>query len=189
MDDEASDEQLMNSYGRLGESLAFQELYRRYENRLYVFFSRRLYSSPKETAADLFQKTWLKVHLARAQFDHTQKFSSWFFAIAFNCLRDHWGSAYERGRMAYESSEAALAQLPAEDIEEKILLNEELMQVRTALERLPASQREAVLLSEWDGLSALEIGNVLELSENAVRQLLFRARNRLKALLKEGGAK
>jgi hypothetical protein len=57
--------------------------------------------------------------------------------------------------------------------------NEQLRELRAALELLPESQRRALLLREWQGLSYAEIADELELSVSAVEALLFRARRGL----------
>lgn len=172
-----TDEALMRAYAS-GEDRAFAELYSRYQSKLFGFFHRRLAEGRTSLASDLFQKTWLKLHQARDRFDPAQKFSTWVFTIAMNCLRDELGSAYARIETAdLESAPEAQDQ---GDVEKRFIQKEDIRQTERAIAKLPASQREALLLSEWEGLSAREIGEVLKVSEGAVRQLIFRARDRLK---------
>ena len=60
---------------------------------------------------------------------------------------------------------------------------EELMRLTESLEHMPESQRRAILLREWQGLSYHEIADELELSQSAVETLIFRARRNLAANL------
>jgi RNA polymerase sigma-70 factor (ECF subfamily) len=180
-----TDEALMAAYAT-GEDRAFAELYARYQSKLFGFFSRRLPSHHGSLAADLFQKTWLKLHLARSRFDPDQKFSTWIFTIAMNCLRDELGAAYARIEVADSEN---ISDMPDPgDLEERIVRSEDFKRAEVILAKLPGAQREALLFSEWDGLSAREIGEVLKVSEGAVRQLIFRARERLRKELAEGGS-
>lgn len=188
-----SDEVLMQAYSA-GDQLAFAELYHRQEQRLFGFLERRLPPGRKHFAADLFQKTWLQVHRSRQEFEPGRGFGAWFFTIALNVLRDFVGKASFRLDVGLEGDgqEQAHGNIPSdEDVEAGLLIRERLQLAEEFLSRLPVSQREILLMSEWDGLSAREIGGVVGLSENAARQALFRAKRRMKELLqaKEGGGK
>lgn len=184
-----SDEELMEAYRAQSSEAAFRELYARYESRLFRFLVRRLPSSKTETVNDLFQKTWLKVHAGRSRFDAGRSFSSWFFTIAVNTLRDHVDSAPEKNphEELDESTHGARLGSEREDQERLLLRKEDWSRAEAALALLAPNQKEAFLLSEWEGLSAREIGQVLGVSEAGVRQLLARARAKLRAILDPKG--
>jgi len=169
-----------------GDQIAFAELYRRQEQRLYGFLERRLPPGRKHFASDLFQKTWLQVHRSRREFEPGRGFGAWFFTIALNALRDFVGKASFRLDVPDEDRSETASD---EDVEANLLIRERMALAEELLGRLPAAQREVLLMSEWDGLSAREIGGIAGLSENAARQALFRAKRRLRELLqdKEGG--
>ena len=57
--------------------------------------------------------------------------------------------------------------------------SEDLLRLTEALEHMPESQRRAILLREWQGLSYHEIADELKLSQSAVETLIFRARRTL----------
>ena len=185
----SSDEELMEDYRSNGSESAFKALYLRYERPLFGFIQKRLARSKAETVNDLFQKTWLKIHASRHRYNPEKKFSSWLFTIALNTLRDHVGSSAERvvSEELDDQTYAGGSESLSDEQERQLLLKEDWALAEAILARLPQTQREAFLLSEWEEFSAKEIGEILNISESGVRQLLFRARSNLKSALK--GAK
>lgn len=182
-----SDEDLMKAYIE-GDATAFVELYRRYETRLYGFFGRRLSPEKKKGTSDLFQKTWLKVHHYRRSFDPTKKFSAWIFSVALNCLRDHLSLSSET-QIFLSLDDQALEQngTPGSQNspEKDAITKDRLVHLHSALEKLPENQRQAILLCEWEGHTSKEISRTLGISEGGVRQLIFRARTKLRNLLSQ----
>jgi len=167
-----------------GNDKAFAELYRRYEARIYGFLVRRLSPRQRNSTSDIFQKTWLKVHTGRKSFDSTKKFSAWIFTIAINALRDHLSLKEEKVSAASLEDVVEPASLTNQETD---LMREQLKNnVHTIIEKLPTMQREAVLLCELEGFSSADAANIMNLSDGAVRQLLFRARGMLKTMLQGG---
>jgi RNA polymerase sigma-70 factor (ECF subfamily) len=173
-----TDEELMDVYARHGSAEAFTILYRRYESKLYSFFLRRLNQDLRGSAPDLFQKTWLKIHHARQRYDKEQKFSTWMFSIALNVMRDQW-------RVAPLGDE--IPELVADtDVEQEFSLKEDLGRLENALSLIPENHREALILSEWEGFSSQELAKVLGISDAAARQMVSRARKKVRQILQEG---
>lgn len=184
----STDEELMTAYGRGGDAAAFAELYRRYESRLFGFLVRRLSSMQRPVVEDLFQKTWLKVHQARDRFRSEERFSPWVFSIAMNALRDEWRLLSTRKELFDDEEHDSVQGLqdPADDAEEKLSLKEDLSRLDAALVTLPDAQREALLLSDWEGFSSIEVAKILKVSDAAARQLVSRARKRVRSALGGG---
>lgn len=180
VNEDLNDEELMSAY-IAGDKMAFQFLYDRYEDRLLGFFRRRLSSRQRAIAPDLFQATWLKVHQARAKFDRAHKFSSWFFTIALNTLRDFVGEARHR----FETPDDSIISQTASSSSEE--LKHDLNQLETLLDRLPSFQREVILLSDWEELSSKEIAVMYDTSDGNIRQMIFRTRKQLKSWLEGDG--
>jgi RNA polymerase sigma-70 factor (ECF subfamily) len=176
----------MNSY-KSGDGSAFDELYNRYEKRLFAFLNRRIPGN-EAMALDVFQLSWLKVHASRDKFDSKFKFSSWIYTIAMNSLRDELGEAWKRyGQELHENEAYSEA-----EIESPLAAAErgELREViESALQMLSAPQREAIILSDLEGFSSKEIAQMMELSDGAVRQLIFRGRKELLVLFDKQGLK
>lgn len=172
----------MGAYAQ-GDADAFSKLYRRYEGRIYSFFSRRLPIAKYDLSKDLFQKTWLKVHQARKSFDPSRKFSSWIFTVALNVLRDQLKLSSSKMEIQIDDDFASITD--NEQIEERLVLQFELGRVQSALALLPEGQKQVLMLAEWEGLTGPEISEVMKISEVNIRQLLFRAKAKMRALLRE----
>src|ERR1043165_9090177 len=84
--DQRSDEYLLDSYLR-GDRAAFTTLMGRYSNELLHFLTRFLGS--RAAADDVFQETFLQIHLSADTFDSERRFKPWLFTIAANKARDY----------------------------------------------------------------------------------------------------
>ena len=87
-----SDDLLMLRYAR-GERGAFDVLYARYKQPLYGFFYRNCHSSVVD---ELFQDVWLRVIASARRYESKNKFRSWLFTMAHNCLVDFHRSSKRR---------------------------------------------------------------------------------------------
>ncbi len=184
MDTVLSDEALMEGY-QAGDEKAFNALFARYENRLYNFFLRRF--GDANTADDLYQTTWLKVHRNRNRFDPTKSFRVWLFTIAYNLLKDE----YKRSEKFREYYSDELPDGKDQRVGPEIQLEQAEMKeiIRRALDTLPESQREILILSKFEGMKYREIARITGLSAGAVKQKAHRAfvslKKRLETSLEE----
>jgi RNA polymerase sigma-70 factor (ECF subfamily) len=161
-----SDEALMLDFQR-GSRQAFEELFGRYRVPLYSFFRRRLGSG--ESADDLTQETFLAVIQATARYEPRALVRTYLYGIAFKLL-----AAERRKRARDQQADAGPTSSGGSD---------ERLWVRQALDRLDASDREILMLREYEQLSYAEIADLLRLPVNTVRSRLFRARMELKSIL------
>jgi RNA polymerase sigma factor (sigma-70 family) len=153
-----SDEALMLQF-QSGSREAFEELFARYRDPLYGFFRRRLESA--ERAEDLTQETFLAVIRATSRYEPRALVRTYLYGIALKLL------AAERRKQTQTPPlpEAAIDTEP-----------DEVLWVRQALERLNPSEREILMLREYEQLSYSEIAGLLRLPVNTVRSRLFRSR-------------
>ncbi|PIR22523.1 MAG: hypothetical protein COV44_07495 [Deltaproteobacteria bacterium CG11_big_fil_rev_8_21_14_0_20_45_16] len=180
---ELSDEKLMEAY-KQGDSKAFEMLFDRYEKRLKAYFQKRL--SPKQfpEAEDFFQMTWLKLHNNRKSFDSSKKFAPWLYTIALNVLRDHLRSGRSKALdMPFDENLATTNGF--ETAETTMIGRQQFEKITEGLSILTESQKEIVLLSDWEGFGSKEISQMLGLKDATVRQQLSRARKSLQLHLKE----
>jgi RNA polymerase sigma factor (sigma-70 family) len=154
-------------------------LYEQYANQIFRYCLHQLGS--REEAEDAVQSTFLNAFRGVQRGVVPELESAWLFKIAHNvCLSRH-RTAWRRGRIEspadFELVEE-LAPAPSRRADELIGLQD-------VLEQMPETQRRAILLREWQGLSYREIAAELELTQTAVETLIFRARRSLAAGLEE----
>ncbi len=161
-----SDEALMLEF-QCGSQPAFEQLFARYRGPLYGFFRRRL--NGDQRAEDLTQETFVAVIRASAQYEPRALFRTYLYSIAMNLL------AAERRKRAKDS-------LPRKDAPEPATREgpDSVLWIRQALEKLDESEREILMLREYEQLSYAEIAYLQSLPVNTVRSRLFRARMALK---------
>lgn len=164
-----SDEALMLEF-QGGSRPAFEQIYTRYRGPLYGFFRRRL--NGDQRAEDLTQETFLAVIRATERYEPMALVRTYLYGIAMNLL------AAERRRIAKDSPPGREAPEPAtREAPDSVLW------IRQALEKLDESEREILMLREYEQLSYTEIADLHHLPVNTVRSRLFRARLALKGHL------
>lgn len=179
------DDRLMERYRR-GDVRAFEELYERWEGRVYGFCLR--YLGDRDLAADAFQETFRRLVESRERYEPRGRFGAWLFTLArrscVDRLRERPGEAAleaarrpprgrpDRGAPGRPGGRAARAGPPASDLEEAVVRRSELARL---LRRLPPRQREALLLAKYHGFTYAEIGEMVGASEAAVKQRVYRA--------------
>lgn len=164
-----SDEALMLEF-QGGSREAFEQLFARYRGPLYGFFRRRL--NGDQRAEDLTQDTFLAVIRAVDRYEPRALFRTYLYSIGMNLL------AAERRKQSKDSPPGPVAPEPAtSDAPDAALW------VRQALEKLDGSEREILMLREYEQLSYAEIAELLYLPVNTVRSRLFRSRMALKGYL------
>jgi RNA polymerase sigma-70 factor, ECF subfamily len=176
---------------RDGDDSAFPELVENYQDRLIGIFSHML--RDKQAAEDLAQDVFLRVYRARKRYTPTAKFSTWLFRIANNLASNKLRSAARRREITLKASESGpLGARPEEQlISDKSSLmpmrvfdKEEMAEiVRSALDTLNERQKMAVLLNKFEHMSYVDIAAAMDLSVQAVKSLLSRARGQLRAQL------
>ena len=176
---------------RNNDPQAFAELVNRYQARLIALLQHML--GQAQEAEDIAQEVFLRVYKTRSQYTPTAKFSTWFFRIAnnlaLNALRDrkrrpivnkHLPAATESGPWSIERFAAGDEPPPSQPMQQRELAEI----VQQAISQLNDRQRMAVLYNKFEDMSYCEIGQVMELNENAVKSLLSRARAELRELLR-----
>jgi RNA polymerase sigma-70 factor, ECF subfamily len=174
-----SDQELMRIV-QAGDFSPAAEIFDRYSSRIYNFAYRFLKNS--EAAEDAMQEVFVKMLKHANQFHGDAKLSTWLFSITANWCRDYLRKADNKAKEA----EDVLVTLPApaEHSPERTLERRESeKRIQKALTALTPEQREAILLSRYQGLSYAEIAQISGCSEGAVKTRVFRAMETLKKAL------
>ena len=167
-----TDETLMLEFQK-GSREAFEELFARYRGPLYGFFRRRL--NGDQRSEDLMQETFLAVIGASKRYEPRALVRTYLYGIAMNLL------GAERRKQLRDSPAGAIASEPATtDLPDSVLW------IREALRKLDDSEREILMLREYEQLSYAEIAELVNVPLNTVRSRLFRARMALKECLEPG---
>jgi len=170
---------------------AFEELVLRYQGRLVSLLEHMVGS--RDQAEDLAQEVFLRVYRARKTYVPGARFSTWLFTIANNAAANALRSRSRRrevslrtpdgsstgGRRLERVIQASSGQMPARQLDKAEIADI----IRLALTSLNDRQRMAVLLSKFEGMSYADIAEAMELSPQAIKSLLSRARVNLRAVL------
>ena len=130
----------------------------------------------------------MRVYKSRSAYEPTAKFTTWLYRIAthlaLNSLRD---GRHER---AQERLDESADDMPARQVadgkpsvEQALVYRAKVEEVRRAVAALPEKQRAAVLMHKYQAMEYSQIAKVLNCSESAVKSLLFRAYESLRARL------
>jgi RNA polymerase sigma-70 factor (ECF subfamily) len=175
-----------------GDETAFSQLVARYQDRLVSILANML-GGDVATAEDLAQEAFLRVYRARNGYEPTAKFSTLVFRIANNLVSNARRGAGRRKEVQLKPAESGpLGMNPQEKIlaEKSALMparqldKSELQKlVLQAVENLNDRQRMAILLHKFEEMSYADIADSMELSEEAVKSLLSRARDNLRTIL------
>jgi RNA polymerase sigma-70 factor (ECF subfamily) len=179
-----SDEKLLLSYRAEPDSGVFAELVRRYEKELFGYL--RHYLGNAEMAEDVFQQTFLQVHLKCDQFEPGRKVRPWLYTVATNQAIDyrrrnrrHRISSLSRAAEHNSQEEAgALEELlggaetgPADNAESA----EQYDALRRAIDALTESSRQVVMLVYFQGLKYREAAHILSVPVGTIKSRLHAA--------------
>jgi RNA polymerase sigma-70 factor (ECF subfamily) len=163
---------------RAGSNVAFERLMRRYGRLVYRIAYG--FTGNRESAMDVAQDTFLKVHARLGDWREEGGLKNWVARIAAN-EGLNWSRSARR-HPTCELDETAFVQSDPPQ-EERLLEREAHEALHRSLSALSPRQRLAVVLRYFQGMSAREIGTVLECSEGTARNILFRSLRKLQSIL------
>ena len=132
----------------------------------------------EHTAEDLTQDIFLNIHRAIESYDPERDLEPWVYRIATNKIRDHWRSRHRRHYNPVDDEDVNFAEstaLSEELPEESLIAGEANDDLRVAVERLPESLRDTVVMRIYEGASFEAIGEALGRNATAVRKRYSRA--------------
>lgn len=167
-----SDEQCMVLFAE-GNTAAFTTLFSRYKQPVFGFFRRRILIAAN--AEELTQETFVVLIRSASTYQPNALFRTYLYSIAFNLLRSYRRKTAFRATFLGERNNCGEPSAPSS-------LNDDLS-IRQALTKVDSTDREILLLREFEQLSYAEIATLLNLPLNTVRSRLFRARVELRKIL------
>lgn len=170
-----------------GDESAFDRLVEQYSGQVFSLFTRFL--GPIAEREDLVQEVFLRVLRSRERYTATARFSTYLYRVAFNLAVNHTerskaGRPVEEGALEDAAASEARAQAEEHTPSLRMETDDVVHAVRAAIASLPENQRMALILAKYEELSFAEIATVLGSSEKAIKSLVHRARESLRARLR-----
>jgi len=167
---------------RWGSSVEFRRLY---DSTFQVLFRVALrITNSREAAEDLCQESFFRLYEKNMVFPNLEEAKYWLIRVVKNAALNY-AKRKERERKAYQKYFREDDR--REETGEGLLVKKETAQeIKEALDKLPENLRMVLVLKEYAEMNYKEIGRVLGISEGNVKVRVFRARERLAALLQGG---
>jgi len=171
---------------RDGDEESFGILLDKHKNSLVHFLYRMV--QERAVSEELAQEVFLRIYRSRQSYEPTARFTTWMFRIAshvaLNWLRDEKNERAQQ-RLDQGIGELRPRELPDRkvSVEQRMVYESRLQEIRDAIATLPEKQRAAVLMHKYEEMEYSQIAAALDLSESAVKSLLFRAYESLRARL------
>ena len=182
--EELTDEQLLHNYRDSGDRELFARLVRRYERELYAYLRR--YLGNAEMAEDVFQSTFLQVHLKCDKFDTSRRFKPWLYTVATNQAIDaqrrnkrHRMVSLNRTNQNDDSVDvgALIDLMVSKDTGplDHVSQLERGQWVQNAISQLSDKMRSVVNLVYYEGMKYREAADILDIPVGTVKSRLHAA--------------
>ncbi|MDR1696274.1 MAG: sigma-70 family RNA polymerase sigma factor [Endomicrobium sp.] len=172
-----------------GHLNAFESIITRYKDKVFnIAFS---FTSSHSESDDVAQNVFLKVYSNLNSFEEKSAFSTWLYRITvnecYNVLNKRKSNTVSIETELAGKDNLSLKEVladPKSDVEQNFLSAETQSIIRKALLELPEKYRMIVTLRDIEDISYEEIAQIMEISDAKVKVWLFRARSRLKSIIK-----
>jgi RNA polymerase sigma-70 factor (ECF subfamily) len=164
-----------------GDPAAFESLIRNHQRMIHSLTFRMTGSTAD--AEDLAQETFLRAYAQLGTFRGHAKFSTWLHRIAVNTCLNWRQSEARRFRLQVDCAE----EIVTLNGHQETAANSSNQQVQSALLKLSAKQRAAIVLTVYDGLNHAEAATILGCPETTVSWRVFAAKRKLKRWLSQNG--
>jgi RNA polymerase sigma-70 factor (ECF subfamily) len=160
-----------------GNEYSYVILYERYKKAIFHFCLKML--KDEDTAKDIFQDIFVCVFQNLRDLKNPDLFKSWLYTIARNkCI------TFINKSKKIVALQTEISTLNNDDPLNNLISNETINIIMKSIDSLSYDYKEIIMLREYSGLSYLEIAQILNISESAVKSKLFKARLKLHGILK-----
>ncbi|MBI5434848.1 MAG: sigma-70 family RNA polymerase sigma factor [Planctomycetes bacterium] len=168
-----------------GDERAFDRLVEKYSGQLFALFTRFLGPAPERE--DLVQEVFLRIVRNRERYEPTARFSTFLYRIAFTLAVNRTEREGSRDVQSLDGDDGAAPRdfsdpnvvPPSHALEREDVVGA----VRVAIAELSPSQRMALILAKYEELPYEQIADVMGTSEKAIKSMVHRARENLRARL------
>lgn len=183
-----AEEDLMVRQAQKGDLAAYDELVRRYQQRIYATVYHM--TSNHEDANDLAQEAFIKAYQALKTFKGGSSFYTWVYRIAVNKTLNFLKQRKNRTAMSLndldfsaENDPDLVALISEKTPRRDAVLSELQQKLNEAMQQLSETHRLVVTLHDVQGLAHEEIAEIMECNVGTVRSRLFYARQQLQGSL------
>lgn len=162
-----TDKDLITNY-LAGDEKSFEVLLNRHKDKIYT--SIYLFVKEDSLAQDIFQDVFIKIidTLRKGRYNHEGKFLQWAMRIAYNMCVDHFRRS--KRRTIVQPTETFdifdVLENPEPNMEQSMIMSQTHHKVKRLVDRLPAEQREVVILRHYADMSFKEIASLTRVSIN-----------------------
>lgn len=135
-------------------------------------------------AEELMQDTFVRLAVKKPRFNGRQYFKTWLYSIAKHCAIDYMR---KNSKISYFPIDEAFQMSDEEDIERNYLREEQKIELHKAIKQLKPEYAQVLYLKHFEDFDTAEIASIMKKSKKQVGDLLYRAKNALKAELEKEG--
>jgi RNA polymerase sigma-70 factor (ECF subfamily) len=156
-------------------AMTTEKVWEEFHPGLKQFILKRI--PDEQSAEDILQEVFLKIHTRIDTLRDEEKLQGWIYQVARNAIADY----YRVRRVTLELPESLL--LPEEPGIDDDVVKQLIPAVRAMVNSLPEESRQALLLTEYQGLTQRELAERLGISFSGAKSRVQRAREKLKVML------
>lgn len=173
-----------------GDHQAFEQIVYTYEKKVYNIAYQMFGNS--HDASDASQEVFIKIYQKLNQFKFDSAFSTWLHRISVNTCIDLYRKKKRQNKdsfsidkdIATEESSVSFELVDSgQTPEEQILQNEQVSEVREAIQELKEEQKTIIILRDIQGFSYEEIADILDCNIGTVKSRIARGRKSLKEII------
>jgi len=165
-----------------GDESAFDDIYDRYNRKIYLFSFRNLKN--RQDAEGAVQEVFLNLWKDRRKLRKAESINAWLFSVSFNIIRKHFRRLASENKLKHQLSRTnsdedrtTISELDYNDL---------MLKAESLIGKLPPRQQHIFLMSRKQGMSNEEISRMLHISEKTVENQISKAKRALrKAFLDE----